>query len=685
MHKRSLFSMALFLSFLTSMVVPGWTGAAILGNGWPYRLPLKVQVLRCGAPGKNIAWAQFYTNSARLPDGKDLRVTTSGRLILPMRIMRISRFDDRVRLAFETPSSGTYYVWWGNPHPGPAAPILKVDRGIWLRLLNFRPGGSGSGQAMAARIARAKCYASYFVPDIFIGFNPAGQNGRAMALCQSWLKIPKAGSYTFAFDVNGVGYFTLDGHNILIKSQRSGMYGRVRFNRRVNLKVGWHRVVVGAINYWGQIGMALDWMPPGTRRYSPVPQNLYAPIARASVGRLQKIGQTYAADFAIHPEAQVFVPPSYYFQRFAFQALIPASFSPQVTWRFSDGQTASGLRVEHEFLTPGIYKIQMTVQQGSREFTATRRLRIRSVLYQMYPFPPADPLVMVARILKSYNLATLDARQLAHGVRFYRRYNTFPGLARWGRAWATNREPERDISAVRIAGILAKAALAKKQYAWAAQVYLLASQKPLNLDAKARLLAHYVVTTCNYTTRASTAYAYARKFLIQSVHGSAAARHVVLTALAYAAVANGNGKLAVRLAEQAGPGVDKAYRQQEIQEGVLARNIESYILTGHFDTARHLITQWELDYPRAIIKGYTRLLRMKLLLAQGRPLIAAKIGVQYVNALPASFYSAKLLYRAALALKVAGKADAARSIMARLKHDYPESPYGLRLAKQLGQ
>ncbi len=683
MHKTRLFSTAIFLCLLMSAARPRLTRAAVLGSGWLYRLPLKVQVLHCGAPGVNIAWARFYTNSTRLPDGNDLRVTTAGRLILPMRILHISRNDDRVQLAFETPSSGTYYVWWGNPHPGAAAPILKIDRGVWLRLFHFRAGGSRSWQALADRIGQARAYASYFVPRIFIGFNPAGQNGRAMSLGESWLKIPKAGNYNFAFDANGVGYFNLDGHNILLKSWRSGMYGRVRFHRRVKLKVGWHRVVIGAINYWGQIGMALDWMPPGTRAYSPVPKNLYAPIARASVGRLQKIGQTYAADFAIHPEAQVFVPPAYYFQRFAFQALVPASFSPHVKWRFSDGQMATGLRVEHEFLTPGVYTIQMTVQQGAREFTTTRRIRIRSVLYQMYPFPPADPLVVVARILKSYNLTGLDARQLARGVRFYRRYNTFPGLTRWGRAWATNRQPETEKSALRIAGILVKAALANKKYSWAAQVDLLASQKPLTQEAKARLLTNYVITTCNYTTRASRAYAAARKFLDQNVNLSAVVRHVVLTAMAYAAVANGNGALAVRLAKQAGLGVDKPYRQQEIQEGVLARNIESYILTGHFDTARQLINQWELDYPRAIIKGYTRLLRMKLLVAEGRPLIAAKIGVQYVNALPASFYSAELLYRAALALKLGGKTGAANSIMIRLKHDYPESPYGLKLAKQL--
>ena len=651
MKKNDSMLFAGFAYLLLALTVPSLAGAAILGNGWPYRLPLKVQVLRCGAPGKNIAWCRFYTNAARLPDGADLRVTTAGRLVMPMRIMRLSRYDDRVRLAFETPSSGTYYVWWGNPHPGPAAPTLQVNRGVWLSLFHFQPGGSRSWQVLAARIARAKPYASYFVPRIFIGFNPAGQNGRAMSLCRTWLNIPKSGNYNFALDVNGVGYFNVDGHNILTKSRRSGMYGRVRFDRNVNLKPGWHRVVMGAINYWGQIGMALDWMPPGASRYSPVPKNLYAPIARASVGRLQKMGQSYAADFAIHPEAQVFVPPSYYFQRFAFQALVPASFSPKVSWSFSDGQTAAGLRVQHEFLTPGIYRVKMTVQQGSRQFTATRAIRIRSVLYQMYPFPPADPLIVVARILKGYQLSGLDARQLARGVRFYRRYNTFPGLERWGRAWARNRQAESDQSALRIAGILAKAALARGRYATAANLYLLASQKPLSPLAKAHLLADYVVATCNYTTRASQAYATARRLLEQNSKTPTAARHVILTAMAYAAVANGNGKLAVDLAKKAGPGVDKPYRQQEIQEGVLARNIESYILTGHFETARKLIDQWELDYPRAIIKGYTRLLRMKLLVAEGRPLIAAKIGVQYVNALPTSFYSAELLYRAALALK----------------------------------
>ena len=658
--------------------------ATVLGPQWTFRRPLKVQVMPSNAPGQSIAWAQFYTDQHRLPSGADLRITNSGRLVMPMRIMRLSEHDDLVRVAFLAPSSGTYYVWWGNPQPGAAPPPLKIDRGVWLQVFHFGGGNTQTWRAMQQCFERAHEICSYFADNIFLGFDPRGFHSHDMLWFHAWLHIAKSGSYIFAFDCNDRGYINLDGHNVLSKRWGGGMWGRVRFKHTVYLKAGWHRLQAGQINFGGNAAIALDWIPPGQMRFEPVPAVAFAPVEQATVGRLQQVGASYAADFTLKPQAQIFVPPTHYFQRYTFTAAVPASFSPRVKWSFSDGQTAWGLRVDHEFMRPGVYSIGLTVVQAGHRFTTSRKIQIQPEMVQGFPYPPADPPAVVATILKTYNLQYLDATSLLRGVEFFRRYNAYPGLTAWGTAWAESTASASPRRVLKTANMLAQALLATDKYDAAADIYLAASHKRLSAKVRADLMARYVVAACNYTQNAQAALQKAKAFLEQHQH-NAAARHAILAALTYAAVALGDGKAAAAYAKAAGSGGSQSYRQQEIQQGVWARNIESYIIGGHFDTARQLIYQWEGTYPRAILKGYTRLLRLKLLEREGRPLVAARIAQQYVLAEPNSFYAAELLYRASEALKLGGDDTDAAKVLHLLAKQYPESPYARKAIPMLGQ
>ena len=659
-------------------IAPGISRGATLGSGWAYRRSLRANLFPTSAPGKNLAWAQFYTNSARLPDGRDLRVTTATGTILPMRILRVSKKDDLVRLAFQEPAAGEYYVWWGNKHPGIAPPVLKIDRGIFLRVYPLVPGPRRNWRQMRRLFHRATCFSSMFVPEMFMGYDPTGWNRQDMMLYRANLHITSAGKYTFAFDVSDVGFLNLNGNNLLTKTRPGGMMGRVRFKRTIYLKPGWYPMTVGELHLWWLAGISVDWKPPGSAQYAPIPPAAFAPANQAAVGPLEKVGGGYAADFSIKPQSQLFVPPDNYLQRYTFSARVPATFSPRVTWTFSDGQTAHGLQVDHEFLAPGVYTVGISVTQAGNTFVAKRRILVRTEMFSKFPYPPVDPAGVVADIIDNYNLKTLSGRQLYRGVMFYHHYRNLRGLRAWGLAWAISTDAQNPQSVVNTADMLVRRELRKGNFRQAGNIYLLASRKHIDSMTQAHLLLHYAVTACNYSGTAPQVLQSLQNWKADHGHLPKPAAHDIYTALAYASIANGNGAAATKYVKQAGDLTSMAYSAQEIRQGVLARNVESYIDSHHYRTADHLLDQWELQFPRAIIKGYTRLLRIKLMMAQDRFLNAAQIAVQYVNSEPKSFYAAKLLFRASEAYKSAGKTTGAELLLARLKKDYPESPYAYK-------
>ncbi|MGC8624698.1 MAG: PKD domain-containing protein [Phycisphaerae bacterium] len=649
-----------------------------LGPGWRYRRALRVNLLPTSAPGGNLAWAQFYTNSARLPDGRDLRVTTASGLVLPMRLLRVSAKDDLVRLAFAEPTAGEYFVWWGNAHPGTAPPQLQIQRGVFLRVYPLANGPRGNWRQMLRLFDGAKPSASLFVPEMFMGYDPTGWNRHDMMLYRTELHITSAGNYTFAFDVAEAGFLNLDGKNLLTKTQPGGMTGRVRFKRTIYLKPGWYPMTVVELHLWWLAGVAVDWKPPGAARYAPIPAAAFAPANQAVVGRLENVGRGYAADFSIKPQAQLFVPPDNYIQRYTFAVRVPATFAPRVDWTFSDGQTAQGLRVEHEFLAPGRYTVGVTIHQAGNIFTARRRLLIRTEMFAKFPYPPVDPSGVVADIIDNYNLKALSGEQLYRGIMFFHHYRNLRGLTAWGLAWALSPDAQNAKAVLPTARLLVRRALERGNFRQAGNIFLLAARKHTDVLTQSRLLANYAMTACNYTATAPAVLHTLQRWARNHANLAPAAAHVLNTALAYAAVATGDGALAAKYVKAAGDAAPMAYSAQEIRQGVLARNVESYISSHHYRTADDLLEQWEMQFPRAIIKGYTRLLRVELMVAQQRFIYAAQIAVQYVNSEPKSFYAAELLYRAGMAYQSAGKTNRAELLRAELKNNYPESPYAYK-------
>ena len=123
-----------------------------------------------------------------------------------------------------------------------------------------------------------------------------------------------------------------------------------------------------------------------------------------------------------------------------------------------------------------------------------------------------------------------------------------------------------------------------------------------------------VVAMCDLLDDGGQAYKVAEAWKNGPVPKTDASRHMARVAMVHAAVARGDGKLAAQMARDAGNAatVNKNVQRQPIDQGVLARNIESAIGQKEYDQAVNLIMDWENDYPESIVDGFTRLLRVKL-------------------------------------------------------------------------
>ena len=357
--------------------VVGSARAENLGQGWTWRRPLIFKQVTSDAPGENVAWAEFYINSDHKADGSDIRVTTADRTIVPHRVMQVDGANDFLRVAFATKGDGPYYVWWGNPNAEKPANELDVKRGMFLEVFNNARGGAGGFRQLNA--VPGPLIASFVMPEVDLGYNPAGDDRQVMLHYTGQFKIDTAITAQIAFTVNDSGILSIDGREI-DRQIRTGLKSQVRSSVPAELAVGWHTLDIRQVNQNQQnVVMALAWQRPGEQAFSALPSSLFAQASHAVAGPLEKPGTAYSADISVEATAEAFLPPSSYGQRYTFEAQYPESMRPTLTWDFGDGQTTTGLKKStHIFLSPGIYprdREDPTAMEYRR--TATVRLPVR--------------------------------------------------------------------------------------------------------------------------------------------------------------------------------------------------------------------------------------------------------------------------------------------------------------------
>jgi PKD repeat protein len=679
MHNRMRSKRTIHFAILASCALLSAAAfAEPLGEGFPYRRPLTVKLPTTDLPAdSNIAVAEFYTNGTQKPDGSDIRIVDPNRGVVPSKILEISPEGDFVRVAFEARADNTYTANWGNPNAKAGPQLAAIKRGILAEIYKY-PGGPVNTEANIR-----KCFekagapiGALFVPDIFLAYNPLGNEENIMIRYTSQLYSAAGGSYEFGFTVDDAGFLAIDGKILEVKATNS-LQGRVRNPIAVDVKPGWHPIEVTQINSGGQTGVSLVWRKKDEEKFAPLPAGAFAPIAKATDGPLETVGKPYSADFNMTPEAEAFSPPENYVQRYTFEARFPANFKPTLAWDFGDGQTSTAAKPSHIYLAAGNYNVKLTVQQGPTSYTTTRRVIIKDRMYAKFPRPPEDNVKAVHAVLSTYDLKKAPAESALRAMTIYKKSGDTPEYIKWAHAWLDSKETTSQQTYVDEVFDLSRLHLQRGEYKEAADVYTQTAEHNLAMIAKLAFIRAAVMTMCDYQSDAAPALTLAQDWQ-QKIAGGADAKqqeHTILAAITYAAIAKGDGKLAAKSAEAAGVRREQPYDRQQLQQGVLARDIETYIRAKDFDTATKLIDQWEWEYPEAMIDGFTRLLRVKLLTAEDRPAIAGRIALAHAKALPQSFYAAELLYRASQQFTAAKDENAAKSALDLLKAKYPESPY----------
>jgi hypothetical protein len=647
--------------------------AETLGQGWPYHRKLVVNVAPSDAPGENLAEAQFYTNGTQRPDGNDIRVTTPEGVLVPLRIMRMSAADDLVRIAFVTHSSGAYYVYWGNPKADTPGPLAEIKRGVWCEIFKFPGGDLGGTDRIRAIFNRARIVeGSVFIPEIFLGYNPLGNEENIMFRYRSQIKIDQAGSYDIAYAVDDAGYVVFDGQPIIHVGFPTG---DARNHKVLDLSAGWHEVETTQINLQGPTLASLAWRTPGQDSFQTIPKTVFPPVAEAAVGPLQKLGQGYQPDFSIRPVGEAFTPPEYYIQMYEFNIDNPPS-QGVFSWDFGDGQTAGNVaRVSHVFLMPGVYTVSLAMTNGRLQSKSSVRITVQDRMYARFPDPPTVSAKSMVAVLEKYNRNGLDAAQRLRGYWFFKHQRYDDHTMDWGKSWEQSTQAQNESVVWDETVDLADLCEAHGGYEDAANMYLLASNKSISMETRLKCLRTYAIEACDNGIDPDAVLAVIGQWERKIDSNNDQQVGELHAATLYAATAKGDAALAQKEVALVATRGRQEFARQEIHEGVLARNIETYIRTREFQTAANLVNRWEMETPEAILEGFTRLLKMKLLVAEGRPLNAARVGQQLVRTNPNSFYAAELLYRASEALKTAGKPDDAAAVMTMLRDKYPESPY----------
>ncbi|HVT79533.1 MAG TPA: PKD domain-containing protein, partial [Phycisphaerae bacterium] len=615
-HKSSLFSLPsrsliVRLSFgLLLLAAVRRATAETLPDGFAFRRPLTFRQITSDAPGDNIAVAEFFANGSQKADGSDFRVTTADRFIMPHKVLQSSKDNDYVRIAFATRSDGPYYVWWGNPKAEKPAKDLEVRRGIYLEVFhNDGRAGRGGGGVNAIDLPPGLPIGAFVMPEVNLGFNPAGDAQQIVMHYTAQFKIDRPITSQMAFTVNDLGILSIDGKEV-DRELKSGLRGQVRESFPVELSAGWHTLDIKQVNQAApNVVMALAWQQPGAKAFTPLPITIIAQAARATAGPLEKIGSAYTPDFTVEATAEGFLPPSFYSQRYTFEAQYPQTIRPNITWDFGDGQSYPGLRkVSHIYLSPATYAVTLKLDGvAGGALSTTVRLPVRDRMYEKFPRPTEDNAQTLRAVLQDYKPEKLSPEQAFRGMMFFESADDAAGQIAWGRAWLAGKDsvPPADAAVFEEACAIARLQIEQKKYKDAAETFKLAAAKNIGMEVRTNLMRHEVMVLCDHADDAGAAVEEATQWARKFAAGNKPLTQSQQEALAYALIAKGDGKAAKAAIDAAAAAAamtltGDAYNRQQIRQGVLTRNVEEYIRTKDFATAGELLNQWELEFPAAL-------------------------------------------------------------------------------------
>jgi tetratricopeptide (TPR) repeat protein len=339
-------------------------------KAWPCRRTVEVPK-RGQDEDTKLVWCRFGAGEEMSAGGRDIRVTDGNGTLMPHGVI-YAEPGASCELVFESGGPGTYYIYYGNQAAGPGAKQLKLERGLVLETRNRPDGACNSWKDYEKLLKESKIiYGRGVRRKIFDGFNPYGPSDNYMSVYTGYIYCQEAGTYRFATNSDDASFVFVDGAKVVEWAGTHGPGGAYgEHNGAVELTKGFHKVEYYHESGGGGQACVLGWWTPGATQVTLVPNEAFPSFLRCRVSALETQGSDTACDFVFQYKSDLQLPVSLYCEVSFFDHSAPAGKITSREWDFGDGVKSAEQNPTHVYLSPGYYRVTLTVQgPGGKEST----------------------------------------------------------------------------------------------------------------------------------------------------------------------------------------------------------------------------------------------------------------------------------------------------------------------------
>jgi hypothetical protein len=629
---------------------------AWLDANYPFRRPIEVIWDAEKSNGEDLATAEFYAAGKIDDTGRDIRVATEEGRQVGVDVLGVGP-GDLVRIACALQkNTKKYYVYWGNPKPEDKRPELIYHRGVLMEMKIYPGGSINNYDQLRKTFEQAKDPIGRTVLDRpFIGNNVLGEQQQTISKLTAKLFVPIDGEYQFALNADDRGALLIDDRLITFAH---GATGDIRFNGKADLKRGPHKLILYHCDVGGDWRISLGWKRPDMQKVDVIGRESFGITFHGATGALEERNKTLIADFNHSYQGE-----SWYAERishrYRFMAYTHKSNDAKYEWDFGDGQTASGAKVDHVYLTDGVYPVKLTIRLGPNNDTRTTKFSVRRD-YERLARPQNDKVEEQSKLVAAYNLDALPANQLQRAVWMHHRAENWDAMTTAAMKLASQKKPADPDGTY---AALSEAADAMNDRGGPAAVEKLWAAVPADSPIAPRALRQRAKTLMWGVADFKTAAA----VLKDVPKADNSVRRLQGMALVLTGSVDEGAKILHELPEQGEP------EKRAAISGAMARTIEFHIEEKDADSGDDQWDKWAGRYPADFLLGYSVVLKVRLMEVRKNPAGAAKLAEAFATAVPKSSYAPQLLDKAS---KLLAKSDAQRSgeLKALLKQRYPEDP-----------
>lgn len=622
------------------------------------RRSIELAIDAARADADKTAIIDFYAPGLRTKDASDVRIAAEDGTAVPTRIVR-GGADDRVVAIFNPLRGRTkYYAYWGGPDKKERPPEANVTSGLLVELK--RPAAQGqqrSTKDLADLYARSgDIIARGMIDRPFIGYNPGDVSGATISRISGTIYAPLDGDYQVAMSADDLGGLRIDGKDVVFAA---GFPQDTRFSGTIHLKRGGHAFEAYTLDVGGDWRLSMGWRRPDTPKVDVMAVESFGRLLRAKIGPLEAHKRDVVIDTSVAWLGESIVADQSAY-RLRFEAIVPPkTTNVRIAWDFGDGQTATGSKVDHVFLTPGAYDVKVDLKTTQGADQRTFRLNVGRDPARVVD-PAIDEPGVQGDLISTYDFEKLTDRQQAMAVRLLARSQQPDALlSALAAACATKRHSQQQWMVDGIEEAIATLTEARREADLAAALDKLPVDS--NLHPKAADLHAEVLLWQQADFR--RAEAMLAKFKDKDSKNLVRLRMEAL-------LLDGRVDEAKQVLAQlpADPDVGK----RVALAGALARTIEYFIDNNEPAAAAEKWSEWQRRFPESFWEGYSVVLKVRMMETR-HPQAAARVAEAFAGAVPGSPYAPQLLDRAS---HILAKTDKARSDAIRklLKEKYPEDP-----------